>query len=52
MQINNGSLKKVEKAKAKVSGDGARMSRLTNFILVSFAILQQGDSIKFLSSKD
>ena len=42
MQINDGTLKKGEKAKVKVSGDGARMSRLTNFILVSFTILQQG----------
>ena len=31
MQINDGTLKKGEKEKVKVSGDGARMSRLTNF---------------------
>ena len=35
MQINDGTLKKGEKAKVKVSGYGARMSRLTNFISVS-----------------
>ena len=49
MLINDGTLKKGDKAKVKVNGDGARMSRLTNFILVSFMIRQQGGTI--LSSK-
>ena len=51
MQINDGSLKKGEKEKVKVSGDGARMSRLTNSILVSFTILQQGDILNFCHLK-
>ena len=46
---DEGTLKQGEKVKVKVSGDGARMSRLTNFILLSFTILQEGDDI--LSSK-
>jgi len=33
----------------KLSGDGARMSRVSNFILLSFSILQSTDDL--LSSK-
>ncbi|KAK3704236.1 hypothetical protein QZH41_020490 [Actinostola sp. cb2023] len=38
-----------EKVTVKLSGDGARMSRVSNFILLSFAILQSTDDL--LSSK-
>jgi len=39
-----------EKVKVKLSGDGARMSRISNFILMSMSILQSKDDL--LSSKD
>ena len=35
--------------KVKISGDGARMTRLTGFVLLSFAILEKKDEI--LSSR-
>ncbi|KXJ10506.1 hypothetical protein AC249_AIPGENE18777 [Exaiptasia diaphana] len=40
---------KVEKIKVKLSGDGARMTRLTGLIIISFAILNDEDSV--MSSK-
>ncbi|KAJ7393814.1 hypothetical protein OS493_003480 [Desmophyllum pertusum] len=46
---NEATLKSGENIKVKLSGDGARMSRMTNFILMSFSILQQVDEV--LSSK-
>ena len=42
-------LKDGEAVKVKMSGDGARMSRITNFILFSFCILQSVEDI--VSSK-
>lgn len=42
-------MKDGETVKVKLSGDGARMSRMTNFILMSLTILQKVDDI--LSSK-
>lgn len=38
-----------EKVKVKLIGDGARMSRASNFILLRFSILQSTDDL--LSSK-
>lgn len=38
-----------EPMKIKISGDGAKMSRTTNFMLLSFSILQTGDRV--MSSK-
>ncbi|XP_028418693.1 uncharacterized protein LOC114544180 [Dendronephthya gigantea] len=38
-----------EPIKVKISGDGAKMSRTTNFMLLSFALLQTGDRV--MSSK-
>ena len=35
--------------KVKISGDGAKMTRLTNFIVISFAILNAEDTL--MSSK-
>jgi hypothetical protein len=37
------------KYKIKVSGDGARMTRLTGFIVISFSVLNEGKAA--LSSK-
>ena len=37
------------KIKVKISGDGARMTRLTNFIIISFSILNAEDTV--MSSK-
>ena len=42
-------LQEGEKVKVKLSGDGARMSRVSNFILMSMSILQSKDDL--LSSK-
>lgn len=42
-------LQEGEKVKVKLSGDGARMSRVSNFILLSLSILQSEDDL--LSSK-
>jgi len=38
-----------EPMKVKISGDGAKMSRTTNFLLLSFSLLQTGE--KVMSSK-
>ena len=35
--------------KVKISGDGAKMTRLTNFIIISFSILNAEDTV--MSSK-
>ena len=31
--------------KIKISGDGAKMSRLTNFIVLSFSLLSDGEKV-------
>lgn len=48
-QLKDGKLKDSDTVKIKLSGDGARMTRVTNFILFSFTILQSVDDV--LSSK-
>ena len=42
-------LQEGDKVKVKLSGDGAQMSRVRNFILLSISILQSKDDL--LSSK-
>ena len=49
LQLNTTTIQEGEKVKVKLSGDGARMSRVSNFILLSFSILQSTDDL--LSSK-
>ena len=49
LQLNTSTIQEGEKVKVKLSGDGARMSRVSNFILLSFSILQSADDL--LSSK-
>ena len=49
LQIKNNVLQEGEKVKVKLSGDGARMSRVCNFILLSLSILQSTEDL--LSSK-
>ena len=49
LQLNTSTIQEGEKVKVKLSGDGARMSRVSNFILLSFSILQSTDDL--LSSK-
>ena len=49
LQRKNNVLQEGEKVKVKLSGDGARMSRVSNFILLSLSILQSKDDL--LSSK-
>ena len=49
LQLNASTIQEGEKVKVKLSGDGARMSRASNFILLSFSILQSADDL--LSSK-
>ena len=49
LQLNTSTIQEGEKVKVKLSGDGARMSRVINFILLSFSILQSADDL--LSSK-
>lgn len=29
----------------KISGDGAKMSRITNFVVLSFALLSEGEKV-------
>lgn len=31
--------------KVKISGDGAKMSRLTNFVVLSFSLLSEGEKV-------
>ena len=38
-----------QKLKVKISGDGAKMSRNTNYIVLSFAVLNEGEEV--LTSK-
>ena len=38
-----------DKMKVKISGDGARMTRLSNFMLLSFSFLETKENV--LSSK-
>jgi hypothetical protein len=33
------------KLKIKLSGDGAKMSKLTNFVVISFAVLNKDDDV-------
>ena len=33
------------KLKIKISGDGAKMSRLTSFIVISFSVLNNGEDV-------
>ena len=49
LQLKTGTIQEGEKVKVKLSGDGARMSRVSNFILLSFSVLQSTDDL--LSSK-
>lgn len=49
LQMEANLLQEGEKVKVKLSGDGARMSRVSNFILLSLSILQSEDDL--LSSK-
>ena len=44
-RIKEGKLKPGEKAKVKLSGDGAKMTQLSNFQLLSFSILQTGETV-------
>ncbi|XP_020911538.2 uncharacterized protein LOC110249299 [Exaiptasia diaphana] len=46
---NNESQSKIGKIKVKLSGDGAKMTRVTSFVILSFSILDDKDSV--MSSK-
>lgn len=43
MQLNATTIQEGKQVKVKLSGDGARMSRVSNLILLSFSILQSTD---------
>ena len=45
LQIKNSELQEGEKVKVKLSGDGAHMSRVSNFILLSLSILQSTEDL-------
>lgn len=45
MQLNATTIQEGKKVKVKLSGDGARMSRMSNLILLSFSILQSTDHL-------
>lgn len=45
MQLNATTIQEGKKVKVKLSGDGARMSRVSNLILLSFSILQSTDHL-------
>lgn len=40
---------KMNKLKVKLSGDGAKMTRVTEFVIVSFSVLNDEDAV--MSSK-
>ena len=48
-QIESDEKLKESVIKVKISGDGAKMTRLTNFIIISFSILNAEDTV--MSSK-
>ena len=37
-----------QKLKVRISGDGAKMSRNTNYIVLSFAVLNEGEEVMTL----
>lgn len=44
-QIDPAQFTDGEKLKVKISGDGARMTGLTNFIIMSFSIVENDDAM-------
>ena len=49
IQAEDGKLNACEKVKVKISGDGARMTRLTNYVILSYCMLD--DSKDVLAAK-
>ena len=45
IQAENGKLPTGEKVKVKISGDGARMTRLTNFVILSYCVLDESEDV-------
>jgi hypothetical protein len=43
LQIDPATIPKDGKLKIKISGDGAQMTRLTNFLIMSFSIVENDD---------
>ena len=41
IQPGDGKLSANEKVKVKISGDGARMTRLTNYVFLSYYVLDE-----------
>jgi hypothetical protein len=37
--------------RVKISGDGAKMSRLTNFVILSFSLLSDGEKVMSTKGK-
>jgi hypothetical protein len=49
IQAEDGKLNADKKVKVKISGDGARMTRLTNYVILSYCMLD--DSKDVLAAK-
>ena len=49
IQVEDGKLTADQKVKVKISGDGARMTRLTNYVILSYCVLD--DSKDVLAAK-
>jgi hypothetical protein len=49
IQAEDGKLNADKKVKVKISGDGARMTRLTNYVILSYCMLD--DSKYVLAAK-
>jgi hypothetical protein len=49
IQAEDGKLTAGERLKVKISGDGARMTRLTNYVILSYCMLD--DSKDVLAAK-
>lgn len=43
--IQNEGEKNFEKAQIRISGDGAKISRIANFVVLSFSILEDEESV-------
>ena len=41
----------INEEKVEISGDGAKMSRIANFIVLSFSLLSDGESVMSASGK-
>ena len=45
IQVEDGKLTADQKVNVKISGDGARMTRLTNYVILSYCVLDDSNDV-------